>query len=382
MAHIIDRSQVTKTYVKLDSGQVVEVEINPDGTFTVLAEETPAPAPAPAPSPRSEEEGEAGEETEKSEGSSEGEAENKEGKPDTSPVDPMAGKPQPKPREHRKDDQGRMEKSMDEKSEKQIRDEVDTTKLKDNAFKAQLTSVMTDNKFDRVQRGRTKGKIDMTRLYKVKAKSNAVFTQKMSRKGKNYNVVLVLDESGSMVRGGRIQKAAEAVLTIAKGFEGQVNIAIVGFNHFIVEHKGFDEPVGDYQALFKKMVWRASDGYESGAGCNHDYDALDYAYNMLKGREGENLVLFMSDGEPATCDGDDPYIGASRYKAKTKLTWHEKDEISHLHHLIKANAELATTIGLGIETKSWQVPDNVQASNASQMKPILVDILRKKIKRG
>lgn len=312
----------------------------------------------------------------------------------------------------------------------------------DNVFRARLSSIMTDNKYDRRVKGRRRGKLDMTRLFKVKAKSESVFTRKESRKNKNYNIVLVVDESGSM-RGTNIQRAGEICTFLAKSIHGlNVNLAVVGFNHFVMVHKEFDETV-DFDKMHKEIVKRAT---SEGSGCNHDYDALSKAYDMLKGRDGENIVIFMSDGAPATCTiatnlgmaikyPENPVYSdwlpvakviksgkkyreltgqevadldslGGHYKAeyftlrKPKeagkkqdyemyyqnfdgpVEDHNRDTKIKLNALVVNNESLAQTIGIGIKTESWQVPDNFSVKSVEEMKPLLLQVLNKKIRRG
>jgi hypothetical protein len=70
--------------------------------------------------------------------------------------------------------------------------------LTDAVFRQQLKNIMIDNAFDRRVRGRKRGKLDMKSLYKVPAKRENIFTLKEARKNKRYNVLLLVDESGSM----------------------------------------------------------------------------------------------------------------------------------------------------------------------------------------
>lgn len=276
-------------------------------------------------------------------------------------------------------------------------------KMDDNVFRARLSSIMTDNKYDRRVRNRTRGKLDMTRLFKVPTKAQSVFTQKLERKNKRYNVVLVVDESGSM-HGDKIVKAADIAVFLAKHFTGlNLDLEIVGFNHYIYTHKNFGSKVKDYAKLKNDII----DRVHIGGGCNHDYDALAYAYKSLAGRNGQNFVIFISDGAPVTCnlideikDDDkrmeqirDQYGEFLQYKKggetyslwfdpHTHLPAHEKDKRKHLNHLVEANKNLATTVGIGIRTECWQVPDNFIANSLDEMKPLILSAIKKKVRRG
>lgn len=217
----------------------------------------------------------------------------------------------------------------------------------DHAFRARLSSIMTDNKYDRRLKGRTRGSIDLTRLHKVPTGSTSVFTRKEARKGKNYNVVLVLDQSGSM--DDQIEVASSAIIEMAKAFDGLVDLAILGFHDNVFVHKYFEAKLTNYTLAYKEMVARCDGGTD-------DFEALKRAYEMLNGRQGNNLVIFMTDGQ-----GHDTQT---------------------MHHLVKANESLATTIGVGIGITASSIPDNVTASSSKELKKKLVDIIGRKIKRG
>jgi hypothetical protein len=258
--------------------------------------------------------------------------------------------------------------------------------MKDTVFNARLQSIMTDNKYDRRVRGRRKGKLDMTRLWKVEMGSESVFTQKIARRGKLYNIVLVVDVSGSMGSGSgsRLDKAAEVATFLAKHFEGlNINLAIISFNLFIYMQKDFDQKVGDYSQLHKNIMKSG----EKGGNYNNDYDALAEGFKMLSDRtEGENLLVLISDGAPATRDSKasalHPWTGKTQVYQPTYLDAMQKDQKKHLHALIKSNESRSHAFAIGIESDSWQVPDHIKAPTLDQLKPMVLDSIRRHVKRG
>lgn len=227
----------------------------------------------------------------------------------------------------------------------------------DNVFKARIMSVMNDNQFDRRLKGRTRGKLDLTRLYKAPTGANSVFTLKQSRRGKKYHVALVVDESGSMTRAQRITPAAEAAQFLAEHFEKipGVELAIIGFDGRTRVHKNFGDNKNISTLKYSIL--------HSGGGGTGDYKALSKTYRMLKQQraleDGENIVLFLTDG-----DSD---YGNDRTAA-----------------LIKANQAIAVTVGMGIQTEARQVPLSMRMRlhDINDMKPKLIEILRRHIRRG
>jgi hypothetical protein len=255
-------------------------------------------------------------------------------------------------------------------------------KLQDNAFRARLSSVMLDNKYDRKLKGRTRGKLDMTRLYKVPTNARSVFTQKQSRRGKQYNVLLLVDESGSM-SGDKAERAAECAVFLAKQFEGiNINVAIVGFNAYITTRKEFTGKC-DYNRVYEAI---ATMNWHKGAGSNNDWDALNKAYHMFAhAPEGENILIMMSDGYPASSNSnynvdirgeDEPQF--ANFKS---ISTSKKDTKEHLHHLVKANKNV-TSIGIGILEGGWQIPNHTVIKNVDGLKKEVIKQLRTHIKRG
>lgn len=258
-------------------------------------------------------------------------------------------------------------------------------KLKDPAFMSRLRSVMLDNKFARRVRGRTRGKLDMGRLYKVPTMSRNVFLQKQERKGKMYNVILTIDQSGSM--GGRkSQLAAEITLFLAKQFENlNINIGVIGFDTEVYTYKELNNNKINYDELYMKV------GDIPGGGTN-DYPALRRAYHMFsQAPEGKNILIHLSDGSPGSYD-DTVFYGVDGkrenikklpdlVKGKHHSEYVDYNEKEHLHHLVKSHPEVEA-YGIGILAGGWQIPDHEVVHNLDDMKPAFLRFLRKHITRG
>lgn len=264
--------------------------------------------------------------------------------------------------------------------------------IPDSVFRERLRSIMTDNMYDRHVRGRTRGKLDLTRLWKGETGATTLFTQKQARKNKKYNVLLLVDESGSMGDGPRSKMAvaSEATVFLAQSFQGiNINLAIVGFNAYIKVHKGFDEKMPDLKLLGQVIT------VGTGGEDNNDYDALSYAYKMFP-EEGENILVMMSDGEPAPT-GDWGYI---QDESNWKGVMTEKDELGKryplwfdtsfkgsrrkkksFHDLVAKHPDV-TSIGIGILEGGWQIPDHKVIKNLKELKPVILAELTKKIRRG
>lgn len=251
--------------------------------------------------------------------------------------------------------------------------EVIEPQIRDNVFLARLSSVMNDNQFDRQLRGRTRGKLDMTRLYKAQAGSKSLFTQKSLRRNKKYNVVLVVDESGSM-DGAKIKVAADATVFLAHHLRmvKGVELAIVGFNHHLRNYQEFGQ-TADLSTLGDKI--RSQTASVAGA-CNADYAALERAYELVEKQAvngGQNIVLFTSDGAPDTCSS---CVGGPLRNGK------RVDDMAVINGLVRKNERLTNTFGIGIMSDASQTPKRVVVGDLAELKPAVLRILQKEIRRG
>jgi Mg-chelatase subunit ChlD len=256
----------------------------------------------------------------------------------------------------------------------------ETKPITDSVFRARLSSVMTDNKYDRKLKNRPRGRLDMTRLPKAKTGSQSVFTQKMSRQGKQYNVVLLVDESTSMRDNGgdKIRAEAEATAFLANHLKDLVNLAVVGFgtvddeNNSTVEVlKGFNQKVPELEQLVIRKC----------QGGTPLWEGLELAYKLVKHEPGQSIVLVLTDGEPNGIE----HLGEAREQAyqATREAGVDFDPIlwdrQHFHKLIEAQE--AVTIGIGIQSKADVIPTNFRIENLDDLKDQILNVLSKHIRR-
>jgi len=262
-------------------------------------------------------------------------------------------------------------------------------KIKDPAFRARLSSIMLDNKYDRRLRGRTRGKLDMGRLPKVPMMARNVFMRKQSRKGKAYNVVLLVDESGSMSE-DKGWAAAEATIFLLSQLDGlNINTAVIGFNQMIAVHKPWTG-TSDYEAIYEAIGQQGHvEPYHevSDSGYNCDYDAMHFAYEYFNKSpdEGENILIMLSDGAPAHRDDA---VRVVDHKGKPikgfkphKLDYRLKREREHLNKLATSYKDVHS-VGIGIFEGGWQIPEHFIIHSLDDLKPTIIKTLGKKIKRG
>lgn len=350
-----------------NGGRQYEARIDAHGEFEILREIIPPPPP---PTPKV-----------------------KPGDLDEDMLDKMV-KEMPSPFEHLKmksstPGYGTVDNPEDSEVEKPRDNDADfQLPPRDNAFDSRLSSIMTDNKYDRRLRGRTRGKLDMTNLYKVPMNRETVFTQKQARKNKKYNVIIIVDTSGSMnhVTKGtmRSQVAAEATAFLVDTLQRiGIDTGVIQFNRDVFPLKELTEDFNPHQIkLLRKQLSRPTND-------NNDYQALSAGLHMLKGREREkNIILFLSDGEPAGGGAKertmDTLLGKKKtyidHDAANKGIW--EGSRSDFPPLVERIKRVAVPIGIGIQSTCWQAGKNFRIDNLAQLKPQLVKILERNIQRG
>lgn len=236
-----------------------------------------------------------------------------------------------------------------------------------HTFNRAVQNIMRDNMYDRTVES-SRGKINDKRLYRAHTGSNRVFKQKRANKGKRYNVNFILDVSGSMGRWGslgnrKIETAIETLKAINSGFAGNgVEARVILFGSFVsgLDIKDIDDVMylfdihkyaekrrervktisGDQAYRMPDFVRRDivngrhkdritqngkdPDGniiydYDSvihhAIPCNHDYDALQKAYDVTRKNSWPTINIMIADGSPA-CD-DSSYCGYDENKHRS-----------------------------------------------------------------
>jgi Mg-chelatase subunit ChlD len=274
----------------------------------------------------------------------------------------------------------------DKKDDKQNNGGNSEPPMNDKVFRSKLASVMLDNKYDRRIKGRTRGKLDMKALYKVPTLARSIFSQKQACKNKEYDIVLLVDTSGSMCdrdRNGRRrdEAAAEACNFLLRSFEGlNINTMVIGYTDTFQVLKDFSEKP-DYKKIANGL--RGEDGTPT-------YQAMNRAYQLLKPKKGKKILMVLTDGEPGgrisryiDSKGKEESIDKIHreigYARDENYEWRSKKE---LHALADKNKDV-TTIGVGINKDCEKVAkNNILVKNLEDLKPKMISILKKQIKRG
>lgn len=239
--------------------------------------------------------------------------------------------------------------------------------ITDKVFQARLRNVMKDNAYDRRVRGRKRGKLDMKSLYKVPAKVENVFTLKEARKNKHYNVVLMVDQSGSMFngdnwdynsmmgghgKGSLIDTAADCATFLAKSLDkADIDYAVIGYDSSYRWHKTIEQTATD-----DKLNKLKYDITNTGGGGTALVDPLKAVFNKLKRTpEYQNIVICISDGEP--------------------------EDVDMVRHVVNGNRHVADFIDVGIHYRPV-MHNGITVNNLEELKPLVIAELKKRIKRG
>ena len=285
-------------------------------------------------------------------------------------------------------------------------------------FYRKIGSVMMDNKFDRVVGGQRRGQVDTRSLYKLGIPSppgepQRVFKKKMERKGKGYNVVIAIDQSGSMAQAveglpkgykgfhlrrqdsrlsryynsnpreldpkatreyiTRIEVAAESVANLVKAIEmHNVNFAIVGVSGEIKVHKDWNQTLRLKSHQLRNEIIQQ---HNIGWGCSHDWHAMEKAADLFDSApEGKNILVVFTDGFPH-CDGwGDP---DDRHPHKSDKNW------SEVTRCFRGLERHANTIAVSIGYDASKVyPGSVMANSLDDFYRGFLGKLSRLIKRG
>ena len=139
--------------------------------------------------------------------------------------------------------------------------------------------------------------------------------------GRAISSVLVLDESGSMDDGEKLQKAKEAAARYIEMADPQHQIALVGFSNTPHTLAKFGSDRG---ALLAQV------GNLSAAGKTALQDGIGVALDLLRSRDGRRVIVVMTDG----------IENSSRY-------YSQANGLSRLLQIAKANGVSVYTVGLG-----------------------------------
>jgi cobalamin biosynthesis protein CobT len=205
--------------------------------------------------------------------------------------------------------------------------------MNNTTFERKIFSVLKDNMYDRFVSNKKTGILDNRKLHKVNI-TNKLFKKRMERKGKKYEITILVDGSGSMCD-GKHRDANLSVCQLAKSLDKtKLDFQIKLFHSDLVPLKSFKEKVdinklkdriseeydgGDRSLLmhgkttlysphahkneYKDIEGNEDNDYSVMAGNFDGYWISTVTKELLK-RGGQQIVIVLSDGRPSHDYGD------------------------------------------------------------------------------
>ena len=224
--------------------------------------------------------------------------------------------------------------------------------------------------------GFTTGKrIDIKRRIQEKAKSVPAMESKAWQKRelpkeKDYAISMLVDLSGSMSHGNKIQETFKAVIVLSEVLNRlSINLEILGFNDRIYEYQDFGEQMSKIiREHMGGMLKEVNDTSDTGrARWNDDGWALEQAsLRLAKQKADQKFLIVMSDGTPE----------------ESSMHPREKYELGKMIKKVLEESDVRL-IGLGIGEGTEHVgryyPNSIANVKVSEMAERLADLIKEVI---
>lgn len=218
-------------------------------------------------------------------------------------------------------------------------------------------------------RKRIREKIENIPLFKTEAREQP----ESESEEMDYAVTLMVDLSGSMESGHKIQEAFKSAVILAETLNNLgVKFEIVGFQDILLEFKSFEDSLDDrIKEKLAQMVLEVSGKNPGGHNNPQDNDdgaCLEKASESLANQSAKNKVLFViSDGIPE-----------ASYKSRARLSKELKEAVASISSNTKQKI-----IGLGLNSKAVEkyYPNNISGVSAKEMAETLAGLLREVIEK-
>ena len=292
---------------------------------------------------------------------------------------PAEGEPQPK--------EGEPQPQEGEGSGKQ-----DPPAPEDRVFIEQLQAVLINNRARKQLRNKQKGSLDLKALVRTQTNSQSVFKQNNRKDSqRNYSVVLLVDESGSM-SGDKAELAGELATNVSRNLEkvGGVEVAVIGFaGNRIVEHKRFDNAGHNSTACIANLttkghcdICRQIQDAKGTDMENADLIAMEFSLDYLmrnKQQTSRPIFIMLSDGAPCNSPRDIVVVTSDIKRKIFESKFITSDvstrDISTMHRLLGRYPDV-NAFGLGMLQGGQQIPKHKVVRDIKETKGVLLDFLR------
>jgi len=210
-----------------------------------------------------------------------------------------------------------------------------------------IKNILKDNVLKRKIGGQKSGDIQFKRIYKINT-TDRVFEKKALISDKKYNIVLCIDCSGSMRNGSmdKIIAAAKSSKMFIRTFQKFTNLHVQTFNARVVVKKPFSKKIMTENDLNEMESFIYEEARTDYSNSNFDGYCIQKALHYLKGLDGHNIIIVISDGHPS---------GDPRQYPTDMGPIPKNYEHGHLIQMINhANILKVPVIGIGVLTESVQ----------------------------
>lgn len=242
-------------------------------------------------------------------------------------------------------------------------------------------SIFSDNAGVRREGAKNSGPfIDEGRLGMLAVSDLRVFAKRVNRTFKDWGIHLLVDCSGSMQNGGRIEPCIDAVWALLDALRkaGVGSVTVSGFNQIL---HPMDKPTQNSRGALTKVLREACamSPDSNGHGGNHDGYAVRQAVRaMQKSREAGKVLLVFSDGRPTCDDAVCGHPGCNRSD-----TWMQEDLQSAVKEARRAGI---ATLGVGISAEHvkqfYGEPHSTSVNNLDELFTKTAALLERHIVRG
>ncbi len=274
-------------------------------------------------------------------------------------------------RERRK----RMEAIFEEEEKDQYHNALEKVSDLVDALTADLRDVFVKRKIEKYETGyrsgrrwnirqRIREKVADIPLFKTEARE-----QKESESEEmDYAVTLLVDLSGSMRNGGKIQEAFKSAVVLAETLNNLgIQFEIVGFQDILLEFKSFEENLDELmREKLNQMILEVYGSNPEGHNNPNDNDdgvALLEASKHLADQTAKNkFLIVLSDGIPETSYKDRGQLDHELHEAVAEITANTNQKL----------------IGLGLNSKAVAryYENNISGITTEEMVETLGELLR------
>ncbi len=242
-----------------------------------------------------------------------------------------------------------------------------------------LREIFTERRARKWLKGNPTGKrINMTKRMQERAKGvPAVQSKAWERRElpteEDYAITLLVDLSGSMNNGRKIQETFKAVVALAEVLNRlSIKMEILGFNDRIYPYQSYGEELSTQkQEQMGGMLKEVSDCSDTGkAQYNDDGWALRQASERLaRQKESEKFLVVLSDGKPE----ESPMHPRGKYELSMEVRSILENTDQYL---------IGLGIGLGTGHVSSYYPHSIADIEAKELSKKLATLLRSVIDQG